>query len=54
MIVVLKCFTHALGTGWYNNNSYRKARRINPGHQSKSEEDVGIQGIFQGGLGSGP
>ena len=31
MIVFLKCFTHTLGTGWYNNNSYRKAWRINPG-----------------------
>ena len=31
MIVLLKCFTHTLGTGLYNNNSYRKARRINPG-----------------------
>ena len=54
MIVFLKCFTHTLGTGWHNNNSYRKARRINPGHQWKREEDVGIRGIFQGGLGSGP
>ena len=54
MIVFLKCFTHALGTGWYNNNSYRKARRINPGHRWKREEDVGIRGIFQGGLDSGP
>ena len=54
MIVFLKCFTYTLGTGWYNNNSYKKARRINPGHQWKREEDVGIRGVFQGGLGSGP
>ena len=36
MIVFLKCFTHTLGTGWYNNNSYKKARRINSGHQWKT------------------
>ena len=54
MTVFLKCFTHTLGSSWYNNDLYRKARRINPGHQRKHEDDDGIRGIFQGGLGSGP
>ena len=44
MIVFLKCFTHTLGTGWYNNNPYRKAWRINPGINGSARKTSAYEG----------